>query len=141
MSLLNVLGRLCFVAFFAMSALNKFQDLEGSVEAAKSGNWHGIEIPDEQLPYLVAAAGALEAMGALAILFGGMWCGGWMIILFLAGVTPIMHWPLKQVNGVDTLDIPTLVHFMKNLTILGGALMIAHPGTVAAAPKKKSKQA
>lgn len=32
MSLLNVLGRLCFVAFFAMSALNKFQDLEGSVE-------------------------------------------------------------------------------------------------------------
>ena len=52
--------------------------------------------------------------------------GGWLLILFLIPVTVMMHgfWGIDDPAAARTQEIM----FMKNLAILGGALLLAHFG-------------
>ena len=53
--------------------------------------------------------------------------GAWLIALFLVGVTPMMHrfWTVPD----PTMHQMQMVIFMKNLAMLGGALVITQIGS------------
>jgi putative oxidoreductase len=77
--------------------------------------------------FVVPLAGLIAAFGALSILLGyRARLGGWLIVLFLIGVTP-MHkfWGISD----PMMQQMQLVMFLKNLAMLGGALLITQFGS------------
>jgi len=71
--------------------------------------------------------GVISLVGGLSILLGyRAKIGAWFIILFLIIVTPIMHkfWGLTD----PTMAQVQMINFMKNLSMLGGALLITQFG-------------
>ena len=113
---LFLMGRLIFGGFFLYSGVHHFLD---TATLAQYAGAKGVPMPEAA----VLLTGALLIVGALSILLGilprlGLAC----IILFLVGVTPIMHafWsvPDPQIRQMD------MGNFMKNLALLGGALMM-----------------
>ena len=76
---------------------------------------------------LVPASGLLAFFGALSILLGyRAKLGAWLIVVFLIGVTP-MHkfWGITD----PMMQQMQMVMFMKNITMLGGALLITQLGS------------
>jgi len=113
---LFLMGRLIFGGFFLYSGVHHFLD---TATLAQYAGAKGVPMPEAA----VLLTGALLIVGALSILLGilprlGLAC----IILFLVGVTPIMHafWsvPDPQIRQMD------MGNFMKNLALVGGALMM-----------------
>ena len=113
---LFLMGRLIFGGFFLYSGVHHFLD---TATLAQYAGAKGVPMPEAA----VLLTGALLIVGALSILLGilprlGLAC----IILFLVGVTPIMHafWsvPDPQIRQMD------MGNFMKNLALLGGAMMM-----------------
>lgn len=118
MNLLCPLGRLLFSLIFIAAAPRHFSH-EG-IEHARS-----LGVPVAML--LVPASGVLALLGGISVAIGlkAKW-GAWALILFLLPVTLWMHafWRLSD---------PVAIHiegamFAKNLSILGGALLIAYFG-------------
>jgi putative oxidoreductase len=76
----------------------------------------------------VPLSGIIALAGGLSIALGyrARW-GGWLIVLFLVPVTVMMHdfWAMTDPNMAQMQQIM----FMKNLSMLGGALLIAHFGS------------
>jgi putative oxidoreductase len=111
-----LLGRLLMSVMFITSGFGK---LVGFTATA-----HMIESKGVPLPVIAAAFAVLiELGGGLAILFG--WKTRWTalaFVVFLIVITPIFHgfWTMegaaRQANQIN---------FMKNLTILGGFLVLA----------------
>ncbi len=84
---------------------------------------HGVPMPQ----ILVPAAGVLAGLGGLSILLGyRAKIGAWLIAIFLLAVTPIMHnfWTIAD----PAMAQAQLVNFMKNISMLGGALVITQFG-------------
>lgn len=83
-------------------------------------------VPSPEL--LVPISGILIVFGGLGIALG-LWAkiGALMVIAFLLPVTPIMHdyWTLDDPQARQNQQI----HFMKNLALLGGALLILYFGS------------
>jgi putative oxidoreductase len=113
---LFLMGRLIFGGFFLYSGVHHFLD---TATLAQFAGAKGVPMPEAA----VLLTGALLIVGALSILLGilprvGLAC----IILFLVGVTPTMHavWsvPDPQMRQMD------MGNFMKNLALMGGALMM-----------------
>ncbi len=76
---------------------------------------------------LVPLSGALALLGALSLLIGYQArLGAWLLVLFLLPVTLVMHnfWAATD-PAVAQLQ---QVMFLKNLSMLGGALLLAHFG-------------
>jgi len=76
---------------------------------------------------LVPASGLLALFGALSVLLGyRAKLGAWLIVVFLIGVTP-MHkfWGIAD----PMMQQMQMVMFMKNLAMLGGALLITQFGS------------
>ena len=112
------LGRLLFALIFLQSVPMHFTS-QGISYAAQAG------VPFANV--LVPLSGMLALVGGLSVLFGyRARIGAVLLILFLVPVTLMMHafW------AVPTTELARmqLVMFMKNLSILGGALMIAYFG-------------
>jgi putative oxidoreductase len=75
----------------------------------------------------VPIAGLLALAGGLSILLGyRAKLGAWLIALFLIGVTPMMHkfWVISDPMRYQ-LQLAT---FMRNVSMLGGALLISQFG-------------
>lgn len=71
----------------------------------------------------IGAAAAIEILGGLAVIFGFKTkLAAWVIFLYLIPVTFVFH-NFWAVQGPGHLD--ATVHFMKNITIMGGFLMLA----------------
>ena len=111
-------ARLLFAAIFLMSAPGHFQ--AGTIAyAAQQG------VPFASV--LVPLSGILAIAGGLSVLLG--WharVGAWLLVAFLVPVTLAMHafW-----NVADPM--PRMIQqamFMKNLAMLGGALLVAYWG-------------
>ena len=69
----------------------------------------------------------ISVVGGLSILLGyRAKIGAWLIVLFLLIVTPIMHkfWGLTDPMMAQV----QMINFMKNLSMLGGALLIVQFG-------------
>jgi len=114
-----VLGRAFFSAIFIMSGATHFS--QQTIGYAAS---HGVPMPG----VLVPLAGIIAMLGGLSILFGYYArIGAWLIVVFLVPVTLAMHafWAIPDPMMARMQQI----EFMKNLAMLGGALLIAYFGS------------
>ena len=112
------IARLLLVARFLFSAPGHFQ-AQTIAYAAQQG------VPFANI--LVPFSGLLAFAGGLSVLLG--WharVGGWLLVAFLVPVTLAMHafWnvPDPMMRQIQ------IAFFMKNLAMLGGALLIAYWG-------------
>jgi putative oxidoreductase len=111
-------GRAMFAAIFLISAPGHFSD--GAIGYAAS---QGVPMPE----LLVPASGVLALLGGLSVLLGyRARIGALLLIAFLVPVTLMMHnfWAFAD-PGMAAMQ---KAMFMKNLCMLGGALLIAHFG-------------
>ena len=114
-----LLGRLCYSAIFIMAAPGHFS--RHAIEHAAS---QGVPMAS----VLVPLSGIIALVGGLSVLFGyKARYGAWLLVFFLAPVTITMHrfWGLPDPMAAQRQH----VMFMKNLSMLGAALLIAHGGS------------
>jgi len=80
------------------------------------------------LPYLlVPLSGIIALLGGLSVLLGFQTrFGAWLLVIFLVPITVMMH-NFWSVSDPMTLQIERAM-FMKNITMLGGALVICYFG-------------
>jgi putative oxidoreductase len=84
---------------------------------------HGVPMPG----LLVPLSGIIALMGGLSVLLGYQTrLGAWLLVIFLIPVTLMMHnfWAAPD---AETFQIERTM-FMRNLTMLGGALIIGYFG-------------
>ena len=110
-----LIGRLALALTFVTSGLGKITGFAGTVGYIAST---GVPLPE-----VAAALGVLiELGGGLAIMAG--WKTRWVslaLIVFLVVITPIFHgfWSVPEAEaGIQR------IMFMKNLSILGGFLLL-----------------
>lgn len=111
-------GRILFAAIFLITPVSHFTP-QVIGYAAQQG------VPAAGL--LVPASGLLALAGALSIILGyRAKIGAWLIVAFLVPVTITMHnfWAVSD----PMMYQMQLGMFMKNMAMLGGALLIAHFG-------------
>lgn len=119
MRYIPLLGRFLYSATFIASGFNHFRADSISYAAGQG-------VP--MATFLVPVSGLLAILGGFSILLG--WkarTGAWMIVLFLVPVTFMMHrfWNLSD----PMFAMQQQAHFMKNLSMLGGAFLIAYFGS------------
>ena len=113
-----LLGRLLFALIFVMSGFNHFSKQTISYAAAQ-----GVPLASLAVPF----SGILAILGGLSILLGyRAKIGAWLIVLFLVPVTFMMH-KFWGITDPMTAQIQ-MIMFMKNVSMLGGALLISQFG-------------
>ena len=118
MKFLVLLGRVFYSAVFIGSGISHFST--GTLKYAQAHN-----VPNAEI--LVPLSGALALLGGISILLGyKARLGAWLIVLFLIPTTLMMHnfWDVQETG----LKMMQRAMFMKNLSLLGGALLIAYWG-------------
>ena len=113
-----VLGRFLFVLIFLMSGPFHFSKQEVAYAVAQ-----GVPLA----PILVPFSGVLAFAGGLSILLGyRAKLGAWLLVLFLIPVTLMMHkfWLVQDPMMAQI----QMILFMKNVSMLGGALLISQFG-------------
>jgi putative oxidoreductase len=113
-----LLGRFLFVLIFVMAAPNHFSSQTIAYAASQGVPLASIAVP---------LSGVIALAGGLSILLGyRAKIGAWLLVLFLAGVTPMLHnfWTVAD----PMMHQMQLIMFMKNVSILGGALFISQFG-------------
>jgi len=112
-------GRIFYVLIFLMAGAGHFS--RQSIGYAAS---QGVPLA----PILVPLSGVVALAGGLSILLGyRAKLGAWLIALFLIPVTLMMHkfWAVTD----PMMAQMQMAMFMKNLSMLGGALLITQFGT------------
>ncbi len=118
MKYLVLLGRIFYAAIFIEAAPGHF-----STETIRYAAGHGVPLANVAVPL----SGVIALAGGLSVLLGyKARIGAWLLVLFLVPVTLMMHnfWAIADPTAAHMQQIM----FMKNLSILGGALLIAHFG-------------
>lgn len=121
MELVLLIGRLLFAFLFLYSGINHLTQRVGMTAYAKGA---GIPMPD----VAVTATGLMILAGGLSILFGFYpRLGAWLLVAFLIPTAFTMHkfWGLTDPMMAATQR----AHFMKNIALAGGAMIIAYFGT------------
>ena len=114
-----LLGRVLYSAIFITAAPGHFNANTIAYAAGKGVPLASIAVP---------LSGIIALLGGLSILLGYKAnYGAWLIVLFLVPVTLMMHrfWGLADPAAAMTQHI----HFMKNLSMTGAALLIAYFGS------------
>jgi putative oxidoreductase len=113
-----VLGRFFFALIFVMAGANHFSKQSIGYAASAGVPFASIAVP---------LSGVLAIAGGLSIFLGyRAKLGGWVIVLFLVPVTLMMH-RFWTVNDPMMAQIQMIL-FMKNVSMLGGALLISQFG-------------
>jgi len=113
-----VLGRFFYTLIFLMAGSNHFSAKTIAFSASQGVPLASIAVP---------LSGVLAIAGGLSILLGyRAKLGAWLIVLFLVPVTLMMHnfWAVHD-------PMMAQIHmgmFMKNMSMLGGALLISQFG-------------
>jgi len=113
-----LLGRLFFALIFLMAGPNHFSGQTIAYAASQGVPLASIAVP---------LSGVLAIVGGLSILLGyRARIGAWLIALFLVAVTPMMHkfWTVTD----PMMQQMQMIMFMKNVAMLGGALLISQLG-------------
>ena len=113
-----LLGRLFFALIFLVAAPNHFARQTIAYAAAQ-----GVPLASIAVPF----AGIIALLGGLLILLGyHARIGAGLIALFLIGVTPMLHnfWTVADPMARQM----QMIMFMKNVSMLGGALLITQFG-------------
>ena len=119
MKCLVLLGRVLFSLIFVLSAPHHFSTGFASYAASQG-------VPAASL--LAPLAGVLALLGGLSVALGyRAKAGAWLLVIFLVPVTLVIHkfWGITD----PTAHQMQMIHFFKNLSMLGGALLIAHFGS------------
>ena len=117
MDVVFLIGRLLFVATFVLSGTRIH--LIGYREGVEYARAAGSPLPEIGVPLsgtIAVVGGALIALGIWADL------GALLIALFLVVITPIMHAYWRETD--PQMRVMQNVNFMKNLAMLGGALIL-----------------
>jgi putative oxidoreductase len=112
------IGRLLFTAIFIASTPGHFA--QGTVAYAAA---HGVPFPS----VLVPLSGLLALAGTLSIVLGfRARIGALLLLLFLIPVSLMMHdfWNLTD----PQMQMQHRIQFMKNVSLMGGTLLIAYFG-------------
>jgi putative oxidoreductase len=115
MKYIALIGRIFYSAIFLAAAPQHFK-----YSAIDYASRHGVPLPDLLVPF----AGVLALVGGLSVLFGFKTkIGAWILIAFLVPVTFVMHnfWAVSDPQAVALQQNL----FMKNLALMGGALLLA----------------
>ena len=112
------LGRLSFVLIFLMAGFTHLAK-QTIAYAASQG------VPAASV--LVPLSGVIALIGSLSILLGyRAKLGAWLIVIFLIGVTPLhKFWGVSD----PMMQQLQMAMFMKNIAMLGGALLITQFGS------------
>ena len=119
MRYLPLVGRVLYTAIFLFGAPGHF-----TATYVGYATQAGVPAPS----VLVPIAGVIALAGGLSVLLGyRAKQGAWLLVLFLVPVTLYMHkfWGVTDPMMAQMQQ----VNFMKNLGLLGGALLIAYFGT------------
>ncbi|HEY2922284.1 MAG TPA: DoxX family protein [Candidatus Binatia bacterium] len=125
---LLVSGRVLLSVIFLLSGLGKIIDWDGNAQAMAS---QGMPL----IPLLLIGAIITELAGGLSVLLG--WKARWgalLLFLYLIPTTLIFHnfWAF---TGAEMQT--QLVNFLKNLSIMGGLLLVAaHDGAALVAERE-----
>ncbi len=110
-----LLGRILLAGLFVISGYEKIPGFEGTAGFIAS---KGLPMPQ----VLAAIAILIELGGGLAVLLGGKarWAA-LVLAIFLIVITPIFHgfWAAPPDQMMEQQ-----IHFMKNVSILGGTLLL-----------------
>ena len=112
------LGRLFFSLIFLMGSLGHFSPQTIAYAASA-----GVPLASVAVPI----SGVLSLVGGLSVLLGyRAKVGAWLLVLFLVPVTVMMHnfWSVTD----PQMHMMQQISFMKNVGLLGGALLIAYFG-------------
>ena len=113
-----VLGRFLFTLIFLMAGANHFSRQTIAFSASQGVPLASIAVP---------LSGVVAIAGGLSILLGyRAKLGAWLIVLFLIPVTVMMHkfWTVQDPMMAQI----QMILFMKNVSMLGGALLISQFG-------------
>jgi putative oxidoreductase len=114
-----LLGRFFYSFIFITASFNHF-----TAQAVQNAAAHGTPLPG----VLVPLSGAMALAGGISILLGyRAQLGAWLLIAFLIPVTLVMHdfWTVTD----PTMAMIQKVMFLKNMSMLGGAFIIAYFGS------------
>jgi len=120
------LAKLLLALIFAVSACSQVRERE----LVRQQIWMKISTlgwrSDGMPPLLLGASVVLQAAGAAALLLGWERLGAQILLVFLLPTTLLMHNPAQPhpETGEPTLDAERLTHFMKNLAIMGGLMLL-----------------
>jgi putative oxidoreductase len=121
MKYIPLIGRILFSLIFLNSGLmGHLIGLSGTAAYAQSA---GVPMATG----LVAISGVIAVLGALSIILGyKAKMGAWLIVIFLIPVTFMMHkfWTITD----QMQSMIQMAMFMKNIALLGAALMITYFG-------------
>lgn len=112
------IGRALFALIFLTSAFGHF-----SHEAVAQASAHGVPLATLVVPI----SGILALVGGLSVLLGyRARFGAFLLLLFLVPVTLVMHnfWSVAD----PQMAMMQKIMFMKNVTIMGGALLLMYFG-------------
>jgi putative oxidoreductase len=119
MNYVVLLGRILFTLIFITAAPGHFA--AGTIGYAASKG-----VPMASI--LVPLSGIIAIVGGLSILLGfKAKYGAWLIVIFLVPITFMIHnyWTVAD----PMMRSMQQINFMKNLSMIGAALMIAHFGS------------
>lgn len=121
MSVVLLIGRIILGGYFLYAGLHHFTSLEHMAGYAKM---KGTPAPQAA----VAGSGVLLILGGLSLLLGVLpMIGCILLLIFLAGASPVMHdfWKVQDPQQ----RAGEMINFSKNLALAGAVLMIlAMPG-------------
>ena len=109
---LTLVARILLAAMFLMSGLNKLSEPQGTQQymSAMGMTW--------LTGLFYAGAIVVEIGGSLSLLLGYQAkIGAWMLVLFMIPATMVFHTNFGDPNQ--------MIHFLKNLSIMGGLLYVA----------------
>jgi putative oxidoreductase len=114
-----LLGRFLLALIFMMSGAMHFMSQTIAYAASK-----GVPMASIAVPF----SGLLAVVGGISVFLGyRAKIGAWLIVIFLVCATPMMH-NFWSVADPMTHQIQFIM-FMKNLSMLGGALLITQFGS------------
>ncbi|ALA59017.1 DoxX family protein [Nitrospira moscoviensis] len=111
-SWLSLIGRILLAAIFLLSGINKIADPQGTQQymASMGMTW--------LTGLFYVGAILVEVGGGLSLLLGyRARIGAWLLIAFMIPTTLIFHANLGDQNQ--------MIHFLKNLSMIGGLLYVA----------------
>jgi putative oxidoreductase len=113
-----LVGRVLYSLMFLMAIMGSFSS--GTIQYASSA---GVPLASITVPL----SGIIAFLGAVSIIIGyKAKIGAWLLVLYLLPVTFMMHnfWAVTD----PMMQQMQMVNFMKNISMLGGALIISYWG-------------
>lgn len=125
-----LIGRILISQVFLLAGINKFAQF-----SMMSGYMAAKHVPAPA--FFLACAAVLEVLGGIAVIIGFQTrIAAWLLFLYMIPVTILFHnfWALPA--GMERVD--SMAHFMKNLAIMGGLLLLASFGAGGCSVDSKS---